>query len=504
MKPGFRYALFLCIYFGFTSLTTRAREFFWNGVGIVSLQVPQGWSVVNKTNGEEAYMLQITAPSRKAEMAISFVQHAKASGDELKYISERFQEGLQPLLLASKRKFSPATLKLKKGVGLMAQFSAAELQGSAPLSTTGAVLRRTASSIDARCMLVTSMQMDAPGSVEAEDMMALLTQATLQRLQPYEGLELTETLTAYVISTPPSGLRMKIPRGDFVRMTSMERPTSRYFYFINPSDLLTLSGWVENGRSYEGVEGFWAAENKDNRLGATNVSIEKLGGWDIVIFDVPLPAKGGVSIKAVNTHMRAEYAAKGTWIDVHVSTTSESSHDKNRKKLIALLRRLKIEEKEPEKVPPLSPLDEGQRAELKAALADLTVQIDTLDDAGFAKAVETMLVSLLRVAPGHFDYPEECLVWKRDAQGIGKTAEILTTAFTAAVVRERVFGTPEQALHRGWLNVIKYYQHYRTEGSMPELKGVEKLLDWEKRGALEEQANRVQAMHAAQFGHLEL
>ena len=103
-----------------------------------------------------------------------------------------------------------------------------------------------------------------------------------------------------------------------------------------------LSGWFEPDRLFTGVRNLW---EKDTQSGVKsglaepiNVSFEKLGGWDTVMYDHNLD-------NIVSSHLRAHWVQSGTWIDLHLSTTTSSSSAENRKKLKSLLGGISISEK---------------------------------------------------------------------------------------------------------------------------------------------------------------
>ncbi|SDR94186.1 hypothetical protein [Opitutus sp. GAS368] len=145
-----------------------------------------------------------------------------------------------------------------------------------------------------------------------------------------------------------------------------------------------------------------------------------------------------------------------------------------------------------------------KKDELKAALADLTTNIESVDNAGFEKAGRVLINALSDTTESRLNYPADCLVWGYSPRMDVKPTDILVIAFMAGVTQERVYGDPKQALYRGWLNVAKYYQHYHADGTMEKLKAVEKLLRMEKAGALLAEAQKVQALHPELFDRIEL
>ncbi len=101
-------------------------------------------------------------------------------------------------------------------------------------------------------------------------------------------------------------------------------------------------------------------------------------------------------------------------------------------------------------------------------------------------------------------YDDDCLVWGAPRGVHARPEDILAAAFMAGVLRERIFGDPQISLHQGWLNVIKYYQHYHADGTVPKLKAVEQLIAQESKGTLSKRAQELQAKHPKLFDRLEI
>lgn len=163
-----------------------------------------------------------------------------------------------------------------------------------------------------------------------------------------EALEISESSTSYRLSVPVSQLTLTVPRGNWARQDKSAlgggTANPRYFYFEDASDeSLILSGWFEPDRLFSGSAAKqWqkdaAALKKTPAPEPVNVTFEKIGGWDTVMYDHLLG-------KVVSSHMRAHWVQAGTWIDIHISTTTERSSADNRKKLKSLLRAITVTEK---------------------------------------------------------------------------------------------------------------------------------------------------------------
>ena len=105
---------------------------------------------------------------------------------------------------------------------------------------------------------------------------------------------------------------------------------------------LILSGWLEPASAYKGLDEFWRSETSSpvyTGAGApTRVEKLRIGAWEVVAFDVPVP--GGTS-----AHLRAEQVKAGTWVDLHLSSTSGKAAPALREELLGVLRQVEVAEK---------------------------------------------------------------------------------------------------------------------------------------------------------------
>lgn len=164
--------------------------------------------------------------------------------------------------------------------------------------------------------------------------------------RPNESIEIKEASDSYSFSVPVSRLTMTLPKSNWSpKVNSIGGGTNnpRYFYFKDKKEAsLLLSGWFEPDRLFTGVRNHWEKDRqsleKNGLPEPINVSFEKLGGWDTVMYDHNLD-------NIVSSHLRAHWVQSGTWIDLHLSTTTSSSSAENRKKLKSLLGGISISEK---------------------------------------------------------------------------------------------------------------------------------------------------------------
>ena len=166
-----------------------------------------------------------------------------------------------------------------------------------------------------------------------------------------EAIQVTETGKVFTLSVPVSQLTMTLPRGTWFRKDKSAlgggTVNPRYFYFEDANEAsLILSGWFEPDRLYSGsASKQWAKDAAALKKAAApepvNVSYEKIGGWDTVMYDHMFE-------KMVSSHMRAHWVQAGTWIELHLSTTTGQSAAENRKKLKSLLRAISVAQKRPQ------------------------------------------------------------------------------------------------------------------------------------------------------------
>ena len=160
-----------------------------------------------------------------------------------------------------------------------------------------------------------------------------------------ESIFIQQTKGFYEVTVPASRIVAIIPRGDLVLGSNptgaVENP--RYFYFEDEAQQLIISGWFEPGQGFPGLKEFWESETTKWREGGLpapqSVSFAKFSDWEAVIYDMPLPAGS-------NSHIRAHWLQAGTWIDLHLSITSERTPADNRRTLKSILKTIQVRQKE--------------------------------------------------------------------------------------------------------------------------------------------------------------
>lgn len=161
-----------------------------------------------------------------------------------------------------------------------------------------------------------------------------------------EHIAIDAGTTSYVLTVPVSRLAMTIPKAGLVlksNETGGAANNPRYFYFVDDAHGLIVSGWFEPAQSFTGIDKFWKSETDNwKQRGfppAHNVSFSTTGNWQTIVYDMVLP-------RGTNSHIRAHWIQAGTWIDIHLSLTSDHTNAENRQILESLLRSLSVKEKE--------------------------------------------------------------------------------------------------------------------------------------------------------------
>ena len=160
-----------------------------------------------------------------------------------------------------------------------------------------------------------------------------------------ESIFTQQTKGSYELTVPVSNLVAIIPRGDLVLGSNptMAVENPRYFFLEDAAQQLIISGWFEPEQGFLGLKEFWEGEKaKWRERGQPDpqaVSFARISDWEVVLYDMTLPTGS-------NSHIRAHWVQAGTWIDLHLSITSERTPAENRKKLKSILKAVQIRQKE--------------------------------------------------------------------------------------------------------------------------------------------------------------
>jgi hypothetical protein len=160
-----------------------------------------------------------------------------------------------------------------------------------------------------------------------------------------QSIVVTEEAQSFVVTVPVSRLVMTIPKGDLKEVHERSggaTDSARYFSLKSKDPVLIVTGWFEPERMNSRIQDLWngevAAWKKHGDPEPKDVSFEKVGGWEAVVYDV---AAGPLE----NSHIRASWVQAGTWIDVHLSLTTDRPTAERRQRLRDTLAAIQVAEK---------------------------------------------------------------------------------------------------------------------------------------------------------------
>jgi hypothetical protein len=163
------------------------------------------------------------------------------------------------------------------------------------------------------------------------------------------GLVTTIAEDTIELTVPVSALTLTFPKGDLAQVDDPRtgaQASPRYFHFADARRGLNVSGWIESAASFGGAGKFWSGEfsaMKQSGLIPKEPPMPiQVGGWSGASYDLDASKVIG---KGVDTHIRAELVQVGTWVDLHVSVTADTSPAEARSQALEFLKSIVVKEK---------------------------------------------------------------------------------------------------------------------------------------------------------------
>ena len=157
------------------------------------------------------------------------------------------------------------------------------------------------------------------------------------------SLRIDEVNDTYRLTVPVSHFVLTIRKGGLKRATNPAIQSSRYFLLKDAAHGTVVSGFFDFAKRFEGLDKFWEHETSSMKQRSSaapeDVKFKKVGAWDAIVYNQPVP--GGTS-----AHVRAEWVAEGTWIDVHLSLTGKRQPADAQDTLLQLLGTFLVEDKD--------------------------------------------------------------------------------------------------------------------------------------------------------------
>lgn len=353
MRPPARLALAATFTLTVLATVTGARivDCVWPGHGTVTFDVPADWTLTAAQAGDAGYSFNARPKSDTAALVqITVFESPPGHPVRFEQLQDELKAIVQRVLPTSvEKEFFPQALHLKQGQGWFVQLTDASLVGKAPVPGDYKVMRNALLGLDDHARVVATMQFDDPKGPEPAAMLSLVSGMRFVRGTKSGQLAQTATAAGFEFTVPESRLRLKVTAPGFVSTTERigggtDHP--RYFKLTRNSDdppaALVLSGWFEPSSRYRGREKFWAGESRALKKSAwsdpVNVAFLKEGNWEVIAYDNAFPS-------GTNCHLRAELSRNGTWIDLHLSLTSQQPAAVAREQLLAILKTIEVSDK---------------------------------------------------------------------------------------------------------------------------------------------------------------
>ena len=152
------------------------------------------------------------------------------------------------------------------------------------------------------------------------------------------------------ITVAASAISLRMPKGDLAPVEGSRtgaQASPGYFYFADAGRGLAVSGWFEPAASFEGFEKFWVGEfsamKRSGLIPKAAPTSVAVGNWLAAAYDIEVPSSVG---KGVNTHIRAELIKAGTWVDLHISITTQKSLEDARSEALEFLKGIVVNVKD--------------------------------------------------------------------------------------------------------------------------------------------------------------
>jgi hypothetical protein len=140
-----------------------------------------------------------------------------------------------------------------------------------------------------------------------------------------------------MLTVPASKVKLTIPKLELVKQSPSNSPSNRYFLYWDTNSQLGISGWFEHQSLFKGAKFHWKEYTaKLNGNQPTNVSFEKLNGWEIVRYNINVQGCSQSNVKAF-------LVKNETWLDIHVSSFCNGS--KPQADILGYLKNITVENK---------------------------------------------------------------------------------------------------------------------------------------------------------------
>ena len=329
--------------------SAHATDFSWPGHGTITVDVPAQWVLAARPAGDDSFYFKAKPESRTtAQLQVTLIDTRPERPVLFAQLKEELRSLVQPVLADSvEKEFSPQELRLQRSQGWLVQLTDANLVGKPPTPDDYKVMRSALLCLDDHALVHVTMQFDDASVTEPAVMLELLASLRFIRIAKNGELAPTQAAGHFEFTAPDSRLLLRIPADGWVQdldKISGSLTHARHFMLSREEPNLILRGWFEPSHRSTSLQDFLASESDARKEAGLpspqNPEFLKIGNWEIIAYDLPLPAADGT-----NRHLRAQLTRAGTWIDLHLSSTSPLTATAAREQLLTTLRSIQITEK---------------------------------------------------------------------------------------------------------------------------------------------------------------
>jgi hypothetical protein len=145
-----------------------------------------------------------------------------------------------------------------------------------------------------------------------------------------------------IIGNAVNKIKLLIPFGNLKKINERRgggQNNPAYFYFEDTKTKILISGWFFPIQKFEYNEtvDFWAWEYRNVEV--LNPEFREIENWEAFIYDLPLSKEFQ---DVCSAHLRANFLQDDTWIDLHLSITTNKSSEILHGELIEYLKTMQI------------------------------------------------------------------------------------------------------------------------------------------------------------------
>jgi len=326
---------------------TQAQRYVIPGHGSLSLNVPRAWMALSKPLEKPPSVVLLFRPASggafSVQLTSAWLAPDKLAGFTPESIRSKTQDSATKLLPeAEEKEAAMAELRGAESIGYYFSLTSRGAPSGPEdykYMTQGTV--RTGEIVT----IFTILHRDPVLPEKAQALRMLAEAKHSSEPSAATTLQIRESAQGYELTVPAGRLVMTLPKGGLTRANNPfggAANNPRYFYFVDHKAFLNLSGWFEPQQKFTSVKALWEGETREwARQGLPqpkDVSFEKVGRWDAVVYDMPVP--GGSSAQ-----IRAHWVQAGTWIEMHISITSKNTSAESRGKMVEMLKGIRVKER---------------------------------------------------------------------------------------------------------------------------------------------------------------